>query len=249
LNLELERNKDIFDRQNRQLGAELDRIKNEKRQVIQDARDAAVAQVSLLEKEIKRASAALKKETTRLSLNEAKAASRLARDMLAGDALRPPAVAEQRVALAGELAVGQRVWLDDYEVAATITAVNPDSRQIEAVAGSVRFRVATEAISHVTPEGKALPKPPARLSLPNNRAALELDLRGRRADEIESVLDSYLSDAALSNLREVRVVHGFGGGVVRSIVRETASRHPLVSAYKGAPPAEGGDGATVITLK
>ncbi len=249
LNLELERNKDIFGRQNRQLGAELDRIKNEKRQVIQDARDAAVAQVSLLEKEIKRASAALKKETTRLSLNEAKAASRLARDMLAGDALRPPAVAEQRVALAGELAVGQRVWLDDYEVAATITAVNPDSRQIEAVAGSVRFRVATEAISHVTPEGKALPKPPARLSLPNNRAALELDLRGRRADEIESVLDSYLSDAALSNLREVRVVHGFGGGVVRSIVRETASRHPLVSAYKGAPPAEGGDGATVITLK
>jgi DNA mismatch repair protein MutS2 len=76
-----------------------------------------------------------------------------------------------------------------------------------------------------------------------------LDLRGRRADEVESALDSYLSDAALSNLREVRIIHGFGTGVVRSIVRETAAHHPLVSAYKGAPPAEGGDGATIITLK
>jgi DNA mismatch repair protein MutS2 len=249
LNQELDREKESLTSRNRQLSIELDRVKTEKRQVIQEARDAAVAQISLLEKEIKRASSALKKETSQLSLNEARAASRLAREMLTGDALRPVSLGEQPDDSGGELAVGQRIWLNDYEVAAVITAVNPDSRQVEALAGSVRFRLAPEAISRVTPEGKALPKPPRSFSRPDTRAALELDLRGRRADEVESALDSYLSDAALSNLREVRIIHGFGTGVVRSIVRETAAHHPLVSAYKGAPPAEGGDGATIITLK
>jgi DNA mismatch repair protein MutS2 len=249
LNREIEREKETLTCRNRQLGIELDRVKNEKRQVVQEARDAAVAQISMLEKEIKKASAALKKETSRTSLTEARAASRLARDILSNDALRPSALSEQADEPGGELAVGQRVWLNDYEVAATVTAVNLESRQVEAVAGSVRFRVAPEAISRVTSGGKALPKPTLRLSRPDTRAALELDLRGRRADEIEGALDAYLSDAALSNLREVRVIHGFGTGVVRAIVRETAAHHPLVNSYKGAPPAEGGDGATVITLK
>ena len=249
LNQELEREKDTLLRRNQQMEVELARIKTEKRQVIQAARDAAVAQVSLLEKEIKHASAALRKETTQSSLNEARAASRQARAILAGDTLRPASATEPGDVTGSELRVGERVWLNDYEVAATITTISPDNMQIEAVAGSVRFRVSPEAVSHVTPDGKIPPRPSPRLNRPESRASLELDLRGKRADEIEAALDSYLSDAALSNLREVRVIHGFGTGVVRSIVRETAAHHPLVSSFKGALPAEGGDGATVITLK
>jgi DNA mismatch repair protein MutS2 len=81
------------------------------------------------------------------------------------------------------------------------------------------------------------------------RATLELDLRGRRAEEIEPLLDRYLSDAALDNLKEVRIIHGFGTGVVRSIVREIAAQHPLVRAFKSTAATEGGDGATLIQLK
>jgi DNA mismatch repair protein MutS2 len=77
---------------------------------------------------------------------------------------------------------------------------------------------------------------------------VELDLRGRRAEEIEPLLDSYLSDATVARLPWVRIIHGFGTGAVRNIVREMAGRHPLARSFRSAEPGEGGDGATIITL-
>jgi DNA mismatch repair protein MutS2 len=79
--------------------------------------------------------------------------------------------------------------------------------------------------------------------------SLELDLRGRRADEVEVLLDNYLNDAAVSNLKRVRIIHGYGTGTVRSIVRDFASHHPLVKNFEGVPTNEGGDGVTVINLR
>ena len=43
---------------------------------------------------------------------------------------------------------------------------------------------------------------------PRRVAALELDLRGRRADEVEYALDAYLNDASMANLLQVRIIHG-----------------------------------------
>lgn len=79
--------------------------------------------------------------------------------------------------------------------------------------------------------------------------ARELDLRGRRAEEVEPLLDAYLSDAALAGRAEVRIIHGYGTGAVRSIVRELAAHHQLVRSFRSAEPDEGGDGATVIHLR
>ena len=76
----------------------------------------------------------------------------------------------------------------------------------------------------------------------------ELDLRGKRADEVEVVLDIYLNDAALANLSEVRIVHGIGTGTVRQIVRDFLAAHPLVKSFRTGKQDEGGDGATVVSL-
>jgi DNA mismatch repair protein MutS2 len=81
-----------------------------------------------------------------------------------------------------------------------------------------------------------------QVQIPLKQMSLELDLRGKRADEVEVLLDSYLNDAAVSNLKRVRIIHGYGTGTVRSIVRDLASHHPLVKNYEPVPAGEGGDG-------
>ena len=53
-----------------------------------------------------------------------------------------------------------------------------------------------------------------------------------------------MDDAALAGLREVRVVHGRGTGVLRTAVREELAKHPLVE--RSEPDAE--DGATIAFL-
>ena len=78
--------------------------------------------------------------------------------------------------------------------------------------------------------------------------SLELDLRGKRADEVEWALDTYLNDAAQANIGEARIIHGIGTGTVRNIVRDFLASHPLVKSFRSGERGEGGDGATIVRL-
>jgi DNA mismatch repair protein MutS2 len=71
---------------------------------------------------------------------------------------------------------------------------------------------------------------------------------GKRAEEVEQMLNKYLDDASLSALTQVRIVHGSGTGVLRQIVREMLSSHPLVKSYRPGDKGEGGNGVTIVML-
>ena len=76
-----------------------------------------------------------------------------------------------------------------------------------------------------------------------------LDLHSFGARDVASVVDEYLRAAHERGFREVRIIHGRGIGVQRSIVRAVLSRHLLVVSFADAPPARGGWGATVARLR
>jgi DNA mismatch repair protein MutS2 len=75
-----------------------------------------------------------------------------------------------------------------------------------------------------------------------------LDLRGKRADEVEVLLDGYLNEATLANFSEVQIIHGIGTGTVRQIVRAFLDGHPLVKSFRTGNKKEGGDGVTLASL-
>jgi len=85
-----------------------------------------------------------------------------------------------------------------------------------------------------------------RLSKPS--IPLELDLRGKRAEEVELALDDYLNEASLYGLSQVRIIHGIGTGTVRQIVREVLASHPLVASFRAGENGEGGDGVTMVSV-
>jgi len=88
-----------------------------------------------------------------------------------------------------------------------------------------------------------------KTSSEKKRSSLELDLRGKRADEVEPKLDIYLNDAFVSGLSQVRIIHGFGTGTVRQIVHDFIRRHPLVKSFGQAGKEEGGGGVTIVKLQ
>jgi DNA mismatch repair protein MutS2 len=47
-------------------------------------------------------------------------------------------------------------------------------------------------------------------------------------------------------MREVRIIHGIGSGVLRQAVREALERHPNVQSFRPGEPHEGRDGATIV---
>jgi DNA mismatch repair protein MutS2 len=78
---------------------------------------------------------------------------------------------------------------------------------------------------------------------------MELDLRGYRAGDVEEMLERYVDSAHRGGLPWVRIIHGKGTGALRNVVREYLSQHPAVLKHELAPQEQGGDGATVATLK
>jgi DNA mismatch repair protein MutS2 len=80
-------------------------------------------------------------------------------------------------------------------------------------------------------------------------APRELKLIGMTVDEALPVLDKFLDAAALAGHQELRVIHGHGTGRLRAAVREFLRDHPLVAGQRPGRPAEGSDGATVVTMR
>ncbi|MBR9981873.1 MAG: Smr/MutS family protein [Desulfatitalea sp.] len=75
-----------------------------------------------------------------------------------------------------------------------------------------------------------------------------LDLHTFNPKELPDLLDDYLAACHEKGIFTVRVIHGKGTGMQKARVRSLLEKHPLVSAFKDAPPAAGGWGATVVAL-
>lgn len=76
----------------------------------------------------------------------------------------------------------------------------------------------------------------------------ELDLRGKRVDEAMDETEKYLDDALIAGLKDVRIIHGKGTGVLREVVTDILKSHPGIKSYRLGGYNEGGDGVTVASL-
>ena len=62
-------------------------------------------------------------------------------------------------------------------------------------------------------------------------------------------LEKFLDESTVSDIHELRIVHGHGTGQLRRAIASYLKEHPLVARFDTAPPNQGGGGATVVVLK
>lgn len=77
----------------------------------------------------------------------------------------------------------------------------------------------------------------------------EIDLRGMMVDEAMEALDKYLDDAFLTNIKQVRIIHGKGTGALRAGLTPYLQKHRLVKKTRMGDYHEGGIGVTIAELK
>jgi DNA mismatch repair protein MutS2 len=142
------------------------------------------------------------------------------------------------------LAAGDPVEAPDVGVRGTIAAIRGDEAEVVGAAGQ-RVRI---PLTRLRPSRERAPE--ERVPVVQVRAAArsdvsdQVDVRGRPAHEARLEARRLVDEAALAGLREVRVVHGRGTGVLRKAVREELGRHPLVERTE----SDAEDGATVAHL-
>jgi DNA mismatch repair protein MutS2 len=84
---------------------------------------------------------------------------------------------------------------------------------------------------------------------PRDGSLTELNVIGSHVEEAVARAQKFLDEALLSELKSVRIIHGYGTGQLRRGIAEFLRTHPFVSNFGPAPDNQGGGGVTVVELK
>ena len=77
----------------------------------------------------------------------------------------------------------------------------------------------------------------------------EIDLRGMDSVEAICILERYLDEAMRSNVSPVRIIHGKGSGVLRSVVQQSLKKNKFIKTFRLGLYGEGEDGVTIAEFR
>jgi len=144
--------------------------------------------------------------------------------------------------------VGDVVYVRRIGYDAAVTAVDRKHRRLRVRAGLMEMEIdLAEAAPPVGKgvQGKERGRGPGR----EEPVSRELNIIGKRVDDALPELERFLNRASLEGTAEVRIIHGKGTGALMRAVRDYLGDHPLVREFRRGEPYEGGEGATVVTLR
>ena len=232
---------------------EISRIRDRERDMLREIQDNLNREIAGLYRSIREAENELKKQANREKVERARRAlERITKEAdqhnrQLGERLS--AIQEQEGS-AEVISVGDRVRLKDMDTVAIVLSVNTGQGRLEAQVGDVKLTLRIDGVEKLDMPGPAAEEAERVVARPSTirPACPELDLRGQRAEMAESALDTYLNNAFMSHLPEVRIIHGYGTGAVRAVVREALAVHKLVKSFRPGVQGEGGDGVTIALL-
>lgn len=251
---EVNRLRDELDGQRDDLQVRLDKIEDERRDVIRAARRHAEEDLADFKKELRK------------MRNELRAAGMPAQTIIALQAAAEKMAKWTQAPLDGAEEVqqlddadclpriGDTVFLDTLNAEGVIAELDDKGAQIQV--GSLRVRAKfTDMRKRSRSEIRAKERGHVREYQPINTVppavespGMELDIRGKRVEEALEIVDRYVDAAYTSGLPFGRIIHGKGTGRLRQAVRQYLREHSLVSKVTQGQNNEGGAGVTVIHM-
>jgi DNA mismatch repair protein MutS2 len=156
--------------------------------------------------------------------------------------------ADERIAI--PVAVGARVAVGGLGLEGVVLAIS--GSQVEVDVRGKRMRAKAKDLRVIGGPSPRAAAGKVRVTVdlkPREGLLSEINVIGCTVDEAVDRVSRFLDDTMVTDLREVRIVHGFGTGQLRKGVQAFLKNHPLVLKYGQAPDNQGGGGATVVELK
>ena len=76
----------------------------------------------------------------------------------------------------------------------------------------------------------------------------DIDVRGMRGEEALQAVTYYIDDAVLLSMPRVRILHGTGNGILRTLIRQYLQANPAVASCHDEHVQFGGAGITIVEL-
>jgi len=146
---------------------------------------------------------------------------------------------------------GSRVTVGGLGLEGVVMSIDGNRAEID-VRGK-RIQAKVKELRVISPPPSATAKQ-ARVRVnvdlkPREGLLSEINVIGMTVDQAVDRVSRFLDDTLVTDLHEVRIVHGHGTGQLRKGIQKFLKDHPQVQKYYAAPENQGGGGATIVELK
>ncbi|TVP52198.1 MAG: endonuclease MutS2 [Mongoliibacter sp.] len=227
-------------------------IENNKKKYLQEAKEEAKI---LLEDVNKKIEASIK------AIKESKADKEITKKIRAEiEEVKTKVRPEKKVyvkpeikVIAGDIEIGDFVRVKDNGALAEVLAIR--KKEAEISIGDLKSKVKLNRLEKISgTEMKKEKKSVAKRSGFDTTSKMmdfspNLDIRGKRGEEILTLVQNFVDDGYMLGLKDLRVVHGKGDGILREITRNLLRSMKQVAKTEDEHADRGGSGVTLVTLR
>jgi len=236
-----------------ELERQLEEIRQERRIADREVRSRLELVLSRAQREIERIVRELRAEAASSeSIKKSREALVALRSELIPEPRASREAEERGEKQAHRWAKGDLVWIKGLRQEGMVTALPDSEGLLEVQVRYAKMRLSDQEVEPIgtTERGRGEQVRVIGSDLVGQEEiGAELILVGKRREEAIREAERYLDRAALAGLKEVRIVHGKGTGILRRGIEEMLRSHPLVEEFHLASFDEGGAGATIVTIK
>jgi DNA mismatch repair protein MutS2 len=256
----LEKARDKLETQSLELQKRLEKIEDERRDVLAKARAEGELEVAVLKKNLDSLKSQLKKAKQPLEvlkIIEEKIEAVEQRVEAPVERQYPSGTMTSKVkSPTGVLKLGERVTVSTLNAEGVVTALGESDAEVQIGSLRVRARLVdlvrkgqeVESSEEKKETRKQNLEVGERVAVGAKSPGLELNLRGKLVDEGLDELERYLERAYSAGLLFVRIVHGKGTGRMRDAVRKALKENSYVASFEEPKDNEGGAGVTVAKM-
>ena len=221
----------------------MEAARREAQKIIEDARAAA----NLASEELKALRKQLQDNADTTNFNQRQAEIRRSLNEMEGQ-IRARQPKQERPQPKRPVMVGDTVELLKLGTRASVIAINKDGTY-QLQAGILKLTAKADELyllENDNPYKEKAPRPKhSGREMKLTAMPMEVDLRGMDSIEAIAVMERYLDEAMRAGLKQVRIVHGKGTGVLRAAVQQALRKNKFVKKFRLGVYGEGEDGVTI----
>jgi DNA mismatch repair protein MutS2 len=240
--LDLDKREKSLEEKERLLAAQLAAAEKQKRESMEKAYLEAREIIAAAKRETRAFLEEARREKNRIPLKKLEDAEKAVEKKLREFDTEPPLSMD-------ELREGDAVFVRSIGHDAVVLKIDKRQKRLRVQAGAMDIEVPITDLSRKKGKASGAVKKVRRVAQAEEPVPTELKLLGLRVDDALAQLEKFLNHASLDGRKEVRIVHGIGTGALLAAVREYLDGHPLASDFRVGEQYEGGNGATIVSLR
>ena len=152
-----------------------------------------------------------------------------------------------------KLKKGDTVLVRDIDKKGTVCSEPDDSGNVYVQMGIMKTKVSVMQLKLIEEQKVTYKSKPVSTrnikSKMERRGTMELDIRGKSADEGVYEMEAFIDNAVLSGLNMVTIIHGKGTGILRTAIHQRLKSMKSVKSFRLGLYGEGENGVTIVELK